>query len=111
MIGPGKHEGRGIGEVIVQRKPNIHLYFKPGQFIWESEIEAAPTPDVKAGVTQARKGGLSGQSQSGRCEGGLGGWPGPELPGVAPQSEERKVRGLQVASKGTAAVDWISGVV
>lgn len=58
MIGLGKHEGRGMGEVIVQRKLNIHLYFKPGQFIWESEIEAAPTPDIKAGVTHVRKGRL-----------------------------------------------------
>lgn len=58
VIDPGKHEGRGIEEAIVQRKLNIHIYFKPWQFIWESEIEAGSIQNIKAGVTHARKGGL-----------------------------------------------------
>lgn len=61
--------------------------------------------------------GWSGQSQSDCLEGGeIGGWLGTELPempedSVAPQSEERKARGLQVGSKGTATMNWIDGVV
>lgn len=48
VIGPGKHEGRGIEEVIVQRKLNTHIYFKSQQFIWESEIEAGSIWYMKA---------------------------------------------------------------
>ena len=55
VIGPGKHEGRSIEEVIVQRKLNIHIYFTPWQFTRESEIEAGPIQHIKAGGTHARK--------------------------------------------------------
>lgn len=50
----------------MQRMLNIHIYFKPGQFIWESEMEAGPTQGIKAGVTHARKGELIRNSRSGR---------------------------------------------
>lgn len=57
----------------MQRKLNTHIDFKPRQCIWESEIEAGPIQGIKAGVTQARKGGLIRihayvQSQSDPCK-------------------------------------------
>lgn len=52
---PGKHEGRGTEEVIVQRKLNVHIYFTPWQFIWEHK--GGPIQDIKAGVKEVRRGG------------------------------------------------------
>lgn len=58
----------------MQRKLNTHIYFKPWQCIWEGEMEAGLIQGIKAGVTQARKGGLIRihvyvQSQSDPCKG------------------------------------------
>jgi hypothetical protein len=58
----------------VQRKLNIHIYFKSWQLICESEIEEGTMQDIKVGVTHARKGGLTGiqtrvQSQCDPCKG------------------------------------------
>lgn len=117
VIGPGKHEGRGTEEVIVQRKLNIHIYFTLWQFIGGSEIEMGPIQDIKTGVTEARKGGLirmhaQVQSQSDPCKGGRIGTAG--LPVVfedtRPHSQATGRHGTCGPFRGIAMTHWIYDV-
>lgn len=93
-----------------------HLYFIPGQFIRDPEIEAAPTRRIKAGATHARKGGRVRRDAEFKvtvtAARGMGGRPGAELGVLEDTWLQPQERGAsRVGSQGIATINGIYGVV